>query len=120
MNTEFPTFKARQDLSFHDIAEIFDCSILQARAWSEGDAPKEINRIARIANAVGLRAKKQGMTDADSQYFEKDKENYIKAANKEKEEIIKDKLKAYKVISKLQKSWVERLKFLVSPDRLEY
>ena len=79
-NLDFATFKSRMDLSHNDIARIFGVSVLQSRAWAEGNATDDINRIARVALEVGVLAKSRGMTDADIQYYQKDKENYIKEA----------------------------------------
>ena len=79
----FPKFKARNDLSYGDVSRIFGVSILTARAWSEGDAPDEIIRIALIAGVVAEKAKNEGMTDSDKQYYEKDKADYIGEAEYE-------------------------------------
>jgi len=125
-NLTFATFKARNDLSHNDIANLFNCSVLQSRAWAEGDAPGEINRIADIAGKVADIAKKKGMTDSDIQYYEKDKENYIKEAKSREMDRLREGFNfkmerdaAEDAIINISNSLWLRLKLLFSPKIFE-
>ena len=125
-NLDFATFKSRMDLSHNDISSIFGVSVLQSRAWAEGDAPEDINRIARIANAVGGIVKEKGLTDSDRQYYEKDKENYIKEAKAREMDRLREGLRfkmerdaAEDAIINISNSLWLRLKLVFAPKLFE-
>lgn len=89
-NLVFAQFKATQDLSVMDLSLMFMRSKSIIKDWLKDGAPASVNFTALIANQLAERGKRLGMGDTDIQYFEKEKENILKAAQAKLDNCKKD------------------------------